>query len=117
MNEKLDIKDSICLPDDFRKWIDACDKLDEGVQVSDPEMQKHIDTYEKHLEREGTRQGHKSVKELDQQGAKYIQPDLPQNTGNVITQLKQLAESVMNDPQVRVIPKVQEMVNLINRLR
>ncbi len=78
MNEKLDIKDSICLPDDFRRWIEACDKLDEGIQVSDPEMQKHIDTYEKHLERENAPQAPgattdnffavqngKSIKELD----------------------------------------------------
>jgi len=162
-NKELDMKDSICLDNDFRKWIIACDKLDEGINVSDPEMQKHIDTYEKHLEKENAphapgattdvaalstspwEEKFKSIKELQapavpgqttptgtmgsagmgtpayarqgQQGGMQVQPSLPQNPGDNIAQLKKMAADAMRNPQMRAMPQVQNMINLINQLK
>ena len=90
-NKELEMKDSICLDNDFRKWIIACDKLDESVQVSDPEMQKHIDTYEKHLESE------KNTKEKE-----------PTNL-DIIESLKRIAEDAN--------PNIDNILTLIGKLK
>ena len=91
-NKELDMKDSICLPDDFKRWINACDKFDENVQVSDPEMQKHIDAYENHLEKEKNK----------------IQKADPTNS-DIIESLKRIAEDTN--------PNIDNILTLIGKLK
>jgi len=154
MSKELDLKESIVLDDDFKKWMDAADKINEGVHVSDPEMQKHIDTYEKHLEKAPHAPGattdaagleqedEKSIKELQappaggmgaagmgtqkfamgqqqgqQQGGMQVQQALPQNPANTTAELKKLAMTATNNPQLRADPNVQQMIALINQLK